>query len=101
MKLGRRVASTAVPLALLLGASHASAQQRPGIDAQTWRPSTDPNASIVNEPAITPGAGVLTLGAWGQYNFHPIALKRPGTITATTSATGIPAPAASAADRVG
>ncbi|MFO0738554.1 MAG: transporter [Labilithrix sp.] len=79
MKLGRRVASTAVPLALLLGASHASAQQRPGIDAQTWRPSTDPNASIVNEPAITPGAGVLTLGAWGQYNFHPIALKRPGT----------------------
>lgn len=82
MKSGRRLrafVAPAVVLSWLLGASAASAQIRPGIDAQTWRPSTDPNASIINEPTITPGPGVLTLGAYGQYNFHPIALRRPGT----------------------
>ena len=60
-------------------APRASAQERPALDMRTWRPSTDPNASLVIEPAVTPGPGVLTLGAYGHYSFHPVTLRRAGT----------------------
>jgi len=46
---------------------------------RTWRPSTDPNASLVIEPAVTPGPGVLTLGAYGHYAFRPVTLLQAGT----------------------
>ncbi len=64
---------------LSLIAPRATAQERPALDLRTWRPSTDPNASLVVEPAVTPGAGVLTIGAYGQYVFHPVTLRRAGT----------------------
>lgn len=57
----------------------AIAQERPALDTRTWRPSTDPNASLVIEPAVTPGPGVLTIGAYGHYAFHPVTLRRAGT----------------------
>jgi len=46
---------------------------------RTWRPSTDPNASLVLEPAVTPGSGVLSVGAYGSYAFHPVAVRAPGS----------------------
>ena len=59
----RHLVAGACAVALLSStAGGALAQGRPSIDARTWRPSTDPNASLVIEPAITPGPGVLTLG---------------------------------------
>jgi OmpA-OmpF porin, OOP family len=66
-------------LALGVAPSNASAQERPALDMRTWRPSTDPNASLVIEPAVTPGPGVLTIGAYGHYAFHPVTLRRPGS----------------------
>jgi OOP family OmpA-OmpF porin len=60
-------------------ATEARAQERPALDLRTWRPSTDPNASLVIEPAVTPGPGVLTFGAYGHYAFHPITLRRAAT----------------------
>src|SRR6187402_2055788 len=57
----------------------ALAQSKPSVDTRTWRPSTDPNASLVIEPAVTPGAGVLTLGGYASYAFHPVTLKKAGT----------------------
>lgn len=66
-------------LAVLASSSSASAQTRPSIDARTWRPSTDPNASLVIEPAVTPGPGVLSVGAYAHYAFRPITLRRRGT----------------------
>lgn len=40
------------------------------LDMRTWRPSTDPNASLVLEPAVTsPGFAV---GAYGSYAFRPV-----------------------------
>ncbi len=59
--------------------TEAGAQERPALDMRTWRPSTDPNASLVIEPAVTPGPGVLTLGAYGHYAFHPVTLRQAGT----------------------
>jgi hypothetical protein len=64
-------------LALAFVAGAAPADDRPGLDLRTWRPSTDPNASLAMEPAVTPGPGVLTVGAYGHYDFHPISLRRP------------------------
>jgi hypothetical protein len=57
----------------------AHAQALPSLDARTWRPSTDPNASLVVEPAVTPGPGVLSFGAYSHYAYRPITLRRTGT----------------------
>jgi OmpA-OmpF porin, OOP family len=62
-----------------LVASPSARAQRPSIDTRTWRPSTDPNASLVVEPAVTPGPGVLSFGAYGHYSYRPITLRRAGT----------------------
>jgi hypothetical protein len=82
MALSRRLASGTLAWGLacatLVVASGAHAQGRPALDLRTWRPSTDPNASLVIEPAVTPGPGVLTLGAYGSYAFHPLTLRKPG-----------------------
>jgi hypothetical protein len=74
---GTRVLAALAVLVTVKGL--ARAQERPALDMRTWRPSTDPNASLVLEPAVTPGSGVLTVGAYGHYAFHPISLRRAGT----------------------
>ena len=66
-------------VAILALAGSAAAQSRPSIDTRVWRPSTDPNASLVIEPAVTPGPGVLTLGGYASYAFHPVTLDKAGT----------------------
>jgi hypothetical protein len=53
----------------------ADAQTLPSIDARTWRPSTDPNASLVLEPIATPGAWNWNAGAWLNYALRPITLR--------------------------
>ena len=88
MGLPKRLATTAVTrlawgitsAALVVAGTSttAHAQERPALDMRTWRPSTDPNASLVIEPAVTPGPGVLTVGAYGHYSFHPLTLHMPG-----------------------
>ena len=60
-------------------AGPASAQNRPSIDARTWRPSTDPNASLVTEPVGTPGPGAFDFGAYGSYSLRPLALRKAGS----------------------
>ncbi|MCW5837567.1 MAG: thrombospondin type 3 repeat-containing protein, partial [Labilithrix sp.] len=65
-------------LALAGAPTSARAQERPALDMRTWRPSTDPNASLVIEPAVTPGPGVLTIGAYGHYAFRSVTLGRAG-----------------------
>ena len=59
------------------GAAHA--QTLPSIDARTFRPSTDPNASLVIEPAVTPGPGVFSFAGYAHYSFRPIALRKQGS----------------------
>ncbi len=63
---------------LVFDTSEARAQ-RPSLDTRTWRPSTDPNASLIVEPALTPGPGVFSVGAYAHYTHHPISLRRAGT----------------------
>lgn len=67
--------ATLACVALALSSESAHAQERPALDTRTWRPSTDPNASLVLEPAVTPGPGVLTVGAYGHYSFRPVSLR--------------------------
>ena len=78
----RRLLGLVAFLAALVAITRpAAAQDRPSIDARTWRPSTDPNASIAMEPAVTPGPGVLTVGAWGHYDLRPLSLGQPDGTT--------------------
>jgi hypothetical protein len=49
--------------------------QAPSFDARTWRPSTDPSAGLVLEPATTPGAGAWNVGAWADYALRPVTLS--------------------------
>ena len=62
---------------ILLIAIPASAQ-RPSIDARTYRPSTDPNASLYTEPVSTPGPLRFNFGAVGSYAYRPITLDHQG-----------------------
>lgn len=73
-----RPSTLALALALLTGAKAARAEL-PSFDAHTWRPSTDPNASLVLEPAITPGPGVFSFGAATTYAYRPLTLRMPAT----------------------
>src|SRR3954451_2613034 len=79
----RRFLGTALPLAaaaFVVGLSaHADAQTLPSIDARTWRAPTDPNASLVVEPAVTPGPGVFSFGGYASYAYRPITLRKAGT----------------------
>ena len=79
---GAAVARTAAwvgaSLGLALAGATASAQTLPSIDASTWRPSPDADASLVLEPATTPGAWRWNLGAWGQYAQAPVVYRNRG-----------------------
>ena len=65
-------------LASLL-ASHASAQTLPSVDTRTWRPSSDPGASMVLEPMSVPSLAEWNAGLWLDYANHPVTLRLPGT----------------------
>jgi hypothetical protein len=60
-----------------LGSSPAAAQA-PSVDARTWRPSTDPEAGMVLEPALTPGAWQWNVSAWASYAHDPVTLRDAG-----------------------
>lgn len=62
-----------------LSSPSAHAQVLPSIDARTWRPSTDPNASLVIEPVTTPGPGVVSFGGYASYTYRPFTLRRART----------------------
>lgn len=57
----------------------AVAQTRPSIDARTWAPSSDPEASLATEPASVPDAWQWNVAAWAHYAQQPIALRDPAT----------------------
>jgi OOP family OmpA-OmpF porin len=57
----------------------ASAQTIPSVDVRTWRPSTDPHAGMILEPATTPGPWNWNVGAWLNYTHHPVTLRHAGT----------------------
>ena len=63
---------------LTLVHASARAQTVPSIDASTWRPSPDADASLVLQPATTPGAWRWNVGAWTQYAAGAGRLPQPG-----------------------
>jgi len=78
-----RLATLALPVTLT-GAVGASAQTVPSIDARSWRPSTDPEASLASEPVATPGPWQWNLGAWAHYAQDPVVLRDPTTAGVTS-----------------
>jgi hypothetical protein len=67
--------ATALVLAAACVAHGARAQALPSIDARTWRPSTDPQASLVLEPPGTSGPWEWNVGAWLTYAQSPVVLR--------------------------
>lgn len=53
----------------------AQAETAPSIDVRTWRPSPDPKASLVLEPATTQGPWQWNVGAWAHYAQDPVVLR--------------------------
>jgi len=67
---------------LCLSERAASAQTvQPSLDVRTWRPSTDPSASLVLEPTATPGPWSYNVGVWIDYTNRPIAIGQSGSTT--------------------
>lgn len=60
---------------LCLAERAASAQTLPSFDARTFRPSTDPSASLVYEPVGTPGPWLWNVGAGLGYAHRAIVLR--------------------------
>ncbi len=60
-------------------AAAGQAQTLPSIDARTFRPSSDPSAGLVLEPALTPGGGNWSIGGWLSYANHPVTLRAAAT----------------------
>jgi hypothetical protein len=75
---------SAVVITAFLGltASAASAQTLPSLDVRSWRPSTDPSASLVLEPASTPGPWNWSADLWLDYTNRPVAIGQNGSSTA-------------------
>ncbi len=67
-------ASVGVIAALVAWPVAASAQSAPSLDVRTWRPSIDPEASLVLEPPSTPGPWRWNLSAWTHFAGDPVAL---------------------------
>src|SRR5947209_11191904 len=75
----RRLLAALAAAVVTAAGTQAEAQVQPSIDARTWRPPTDPNASLVTEPAVTPGPGVFSVGGYASYAYRPLALRRSGS----------------------
>src|SRR3954452_4275463 len=73
------LAAGALSLFVTALSASAEAQVLPSLDARTWRPSTDPNAGMVMEPAVTPGPGVYSFAGYTSYAYRPITLRKAGT----------------------
>jgi OOP family OmpA-OmpF porin len=68
----RTVRGVRIARVLAFGAcALASVDARAQLDARTWRPSTDADASLVLEPTNTAGSGRWNLGLWTQYEQVP------------------------------
>lgn len=63
--------------ALLL--SSAARAQLPSIDARTFRPSTDPGASLSVEPVATTPAWNFSAASYLYYSYRPVTVRRDGT----------------------
>ena len=74
----RRVALAGLSAGLALAHRTASAQTLPSIDASTWKPSSDADASLVLEPATTAGAWKWNFAAWAQYAQDPVVYRNRG-----------------------
>lgn len=78
---GAAVARTVGLVGLSMGLAvtgAARAQTVPSIDARTWAPSPDADASLVLEPAATPGPWRWNLAAWAQYAQAPVIYRNRG-----------------------
>jgi OOP family OmpA-OmpF porin len=75
-----RSASLAAVL-LCVAETKAAAQVNPSLDVRTWRPSTDPSASLVLEPASTPGPWNWNVAAWVSYANRPVVLTQGAAST--------------------
>jgi hypothetical protein len=62
-------------LFVCVGERAALAQTLPSLDVRTWRPSTDPSASLVLEPVATPGAWGFNAGGWLSYANRPVVVR--------------------------
>ena len=60
---------------LITESADSRADERPSIDVRSWRPSTDPNASLAIEPAITPGPWVWSASLYTHYALRPVTLR--------------------------
>ncbi|MFO0675510.1 MAG: hypothetical protein U0169_03185 [Polyangiaceae bacterium] len=64
----------AVGFALAVGTADARADEVPSVDVRTFRPSIDPNAGLVTEPATTQGAGVPNFAAFLHTSARPVTI---------------------------
>jgi OmpA-OmpF porin, OOP family len=80
---GRRPLA-ALALAVWIAAPSATAQTAPSIDARTWRPSVDPEATLALERVATPGAWQWNVGAWTYYAEDAVVLRDPATLDVTS-----------------
>jgi OOP family OmpA-OmpF porin len=75
------VAAAVTAAALIALEPVTSAQLLPPVDARTWRPSTDPRASLATEPVTTPGPWQWNVGGSLQYAQDPVEVRRgPGPL---------------------
>src|ERR1700729_917055 len=74
----RTMALVGLSAGLTLVHASARAQTVPSIDASTWHPSPDADASLVLQPATTPGAWRWNVGAWTQYAEDPVVYRNRG-----------------------
>jgi OmpA-OmpF porin, OOP family len=65
----------AISLGLAMVGATARAQTVPSVDVSTWRPSADPEANLILEPATTPGPWRWTLAVWTQYAQDPVVYR--------------------------
>ncbi len=69
-------------------ASPKVALAQPSLDTRTWRPSTDPGASLVLEPTQVQARGGWALGTFAHYTHRPVVLFRRGSDEAAYTPVG-------------
>jgi hypothetical protein len=73
---GARATLAVFAFASVAGAAGSASAQTgtalPAIDARTWQPPADPDASMVLEPTLTPGNLQWNVAAWALYALEPV-----------------------------